>query len=72
MDRRAFRLKLTHQVFEARWVSSDWVYFARATFSKEELLDYLEASGWLEKNDFLGRKAEDLPPPLILRPSNEK
>ena len=64
MDRR--RLKSTDQVFEVTWRSSDWVKFARAEFGKEELLDYLEESRWLEKNDFLGRRKEEKVPHLLL------
>lgn len=46
------------KVFEADWASSDAVAFAYATFTVEEMLDYLEASRWLEKNDFLGERQE--------------
>ena len=72
IDRRAFGLKSTDQVFRAEWLSDDFVDFARAEFSNEELFDYLEASRWLEKNDFLGERKEKKLPGLLLRPIYEQ
>ena len=46
----------------------DYEYFARAKFSIEELFDYLEASRWLEKSDFLGERVEVELAPFLLRP----
>ena len=66
MQRRG--LKSTDQFFEVTWLSTDWVEFARAEFGKEELLDYLEESRWLEKNDFLGERKEEKVPHLFLGP----
>ena len=53
-------LKSTDQAYEVTWYSSDYLEFARAEFGKEELLDYLEESRWLEKNDFLGKREKVL------------
>ena len=58
-------------VFLTNWASTDAVLFATAVFTVEELLDYLEASRWLEKNDFLGEREEGKLAPLFLRPPNE-
>ena len=62
---RIFR-SIGEKVFQAEWESSDYVQFARATFTREELLDYLEASRWLEKNNFIGERKEEKPADLIL------
>ena len=67
---RIFR-PIGEKVYKVNWRSSDRVDFAEAKFSMEELFDYLEASRWLEKHDFLGERVEVEPAPLLLRPPNE-
>ena len=66
--------------YQVTWISTDSVEFARSRFSTQELLDYLEASKWVEKNAFLGQRdraiaftpSEELvPPPLLLQPQQE-
>ena len=59
------------KVFIVDWCSSDFLDFAEAKFTIEELFDYLEASRWLEKIDFLGDILEVEPAPLLLRHLNE-
>ena len=59
------------KVFDVDWLSSDRVWFATATFTREELLDYLKASKWLQKNNFLGERKEK-EPRLNLRPPVEE
>ena len=51
-----------HEVYTVAWFSKDRIKFATATFGTEELLNYLEASRWVEKNDFLGERKEKEPP----------
>ena len=54
------------KVFQADWCSENYnrernfVQFARATFTKEELLDYLEASKLAEKVDFLCQTDQEI------------
>ena len=57
--------------YHVNWISTDSMEFARARFSTQELLDYLEASKWVEKNTFLGQREEIVPPPLHLRSQQE-
>ena len=75
MNRYECGFKSTYnEVFQTSWYSIDRVEFARTEFSKEELLDYLEASRWLKKNNFLGEREEEKPALLLLRPidANER
>ena len=56
------------KVFKIRWRSSNFVPFASATLTIDELLCYLEASKWVEKkNDFLGERKMEEPAYLRLR-----
>ena len=58
--------------YQVTWRSTDSVEFARARFSAQEVLDYLEVSKWVEKNAFLGfQREEPAPPALRLQPQQE-
>ena len=59
-------------LFEVEWLSSNNAEFAAAMFGTEELLDYLETSRWIGKNDFLGEGRDEEPPLNLRLPSDEE
>ena len=60
VDLELFRL-FGCKSFRAEWRFSRGAQFASATFSVEELLDYFEASKWVEKNEFICIRRETTP-----------